>query len=534
MTDRLLSVDSEPGDVLVCGWIQVTSLLDKEARKQSLMDKFCVIYSDGILEISDGPTEPVEKRIILSESKLTLAAPNTLLKSFQLCDIPWASPQAFILDPLEIRTSRFNSITDSHTALQRRSSLKRNSGMQMSPHLVSSPRADPSPGQSQRASQISCHRTLRTANGLGLIMVTPREGGWRAALLKGCRVVDTRDKRRAKVKRWFKRTWLFLTGKLDKGDAWEDSDTDNESFYSATEEQAEEWDGMAQELQECISEFPENYATESIKPFRTFEAMLKAPEQNRLSTPPCRSEFNSMFDTISGLSASTPGWDVCTDKEGVYAIKSLDLESGLVRVKTLGKIPNVPPQVVWQFIYDTNIREKWDTNFRFFKHSGIRDAFSGERFGSEGQTHSLDIVFACVASPIGISDREFLEWRRASYPPRERPDRSGAFSMFLRSCDYPNAPPVGKGAVRADVLSSGYVLEWLPDHSGTEVIVYSQIDIKGLIPKTIVNLLAPSTPLKWIKRLRASTADWMTKNRVSLDDTQDKLDALVSSWTSTS
>jgi hypothetical protein len=61
-----------------------------------------------------------------------------------------------------------------------------------------------------------------------------------------------------------------------------------------------------------------------------------------------------------------------------------------------------------------------------------------------------------------------------------------------------------RGNVRAEVWLSAYLIQWWKDEEtgevlGSEVMVMTQIDIKGLIPKYLVNALSSSAPKKWVK-----------------------------------
>jgi hypothetical protein len=68
--------------------------------------------------------------------------------------------------------------------------------------------------------------------------------------------------------------------------------------------------------------------------------------------------------------------------------------------------------------------------------------------------------------------------------------------------------PVGKNNVRAEVWLSGYLIQWWKDTDGTvlgsQVLVMTQIDVKGLIPKYLVNALSSSGPKRWVKSVTAA------------------------------
>mmetsp|Transcript_23860 Transcript_23860/g.68633 ORF Transcript_23860/g.68633 Transcript_23860/m.68633 type:complete len:168 (-) Transcript_23860:174-677(-) len=73
---------------------------------------------------------------------------------------------------------------------------------------------------------------------------------------------------------------------------------------------------------------------------------------------------------------------------------------------------------------------------------------------------------------------------------------------MMRSAEHPSVPEV-KGFVRAETLVSGYVIRPLdgsPD--STSLFILAQTDIKGLIPKALVNATAARAPVMWTDNLR--------------------------------
>mmetsp|Transcript_29079 Transcript_29079/g.26455 ORF Transcript_29079/g.26455 Transcript_29079/m.26455 type:complete len:180 (+) Transcript_29079:652-1191(+) len=69
------------------------------------------------------------------------------------------------------------------------------------------------------------------------------------------------------------------------------------------------------------------------------------------------------------------------------------------------------------------------------------------------------------------------------------------------SVTHPAMPHI-KGNVRGDTKIAGYVMRPLPDDpNSTEMFILSQCDIKGMVPKFIVNYVAGKAPAEWIKKL---------------------------------
>lgn len=71
--------------------------------------------------------------------------------------------------------------------------------------------------------------------------------------------------------------------------------------------------------------------------------------------------------------------------------------------------------------------------------------------------------------------------------------------MHFVSIDHPSMP-IKKKVIRAETLISGYVLRPRGPKTCTLTII-SQNDVKGLIPKIIVNKCASKAPADWINNL---------------------------------
>lgn len=78
-----------------------------------------------------------------------------------------------------------------------------------------------------------------------------------------------------------------------------------------------------------------------------------------------------------------------------------------------------------------------------------------------------------------------------------------AIAIHVKSVEHPFCPPVKKN-VRAECIIGGYLLEKEIDSKGVEVTkltMVSQNDIKGNLPKAMVNKSSTTAPIDWIKAL---------------------------------
>mmetsp|Transcript_14001 Transcript_14001/g.14020 ORF Transcript_14001/g.14020 Transcript_14001/m.14020 type:complete len:96 (+) Transcript_14001:1769-2056(+) len=82
---------------------------------------------------------------------------------------------------------------------------------------------------------------------------------------------------------------------------------------------------------------------------------------------------------------------------------------------------------------------------------------------------------------------------------RDYPEPNMIILHFV-SVDDPAMPP-RKGVIRAETAISGYILRPKTARSCTVTII-SQNDVKGLVPKSIVNSMASRAPLDWVKNMK--------------------------------
>lgn len=235
--------------------------------------------------------------------------------------------------------------------------------------------------------------------------------------------------------------------------------------------------------------------------FMTVHEMLAEGEDSvRHSTPISEEELLSMveyiLETRSFSEASHPEWTIAVDSPSVNFIKRPIKKSGTVRTRSWAKIAGVPPQALLKCVYDCKLRLDFDEYFvRFQVSRSIDDA--------------MDVLVSQVDSPVGISDREFVEWRRC-FLSELRDDRASlVYAIELRSCDdsqcSASVRPSPKRVERAETWLSGYVFKWWLDENGaprgSEVFVMSEVDLRGSLPKIFVNNAVTSGPVKWSSSL---------------------------------
>ena len=74
--------------------------------------------------------------------------------------------------------------------------------------------------------------------------------------------------------------------------------------------------------------------------------------------------------------------------------------------------------------------------------------------------------------------------------------------MHFKSVEHLKMPPIPKN-VRGDTLISGYIFEeeLVNGKTNTKMTIISKNDIKGIVPKYIVNMVASRAPKSWVNSL---------------------------------
>jgi len=182
-------------------------------------------------------------------------------------------------------------------------------------------------------------------------------------------------------------------------------------------------------------------------------------------------------------------WEKCaqTDFFTVWRKKEYD-ETGLHRLKIVGRIPHTVA-VVNKVLFDYELRVAWDTVLATIKHV-------------EKLSNGADILYLAARAPFGIAARDFVHIRTTKDLPK------GMKLVLDVSTTHPSCPE-NIEYVRAETIFSGGILEstFVPNmetKSLQEATLYSmitQVDIKGIIPKTLINLVVTNATCDWFVKL---------------------------------
>jgi len=194
--------------------------------------------------------------------------------------------------------------------------------------------------------------------------------------------------------------------------------------------------------------------------------------------------------------ASETDWEKCGSNDRVTVWRKFEENSGLYKLKMVGKI-NVPPEVVSEVLFNHKLRLAWDTVLESINEIDTTP------FGST-------VLHITARSPpmTMVANRDFVHVRTTRETAHTSVKNEKAKAVVDISIEHPAAPEK-EGVVRAYTLLSGGILEstLIPNmqtkglDSGTIYHMISHVDLKGYIPKTIVNLVSATTTLAWFESL---------------------------------
>ena len=178
-------------------------------------------------------------------------------------------------------------------------------------------------------------------------------------------------------------------------------------------------------------------------------------------------------------------WNKVCESEEVTVYRKKTEGTPMVMIKADAILQGIPKDIVFKAIYDTDIRQQWDKLFHEFE------------VVEHDEKKMETVLYYSIKAPFGVSNRDFLQKRKVIHDfPKE-----GITYMHFKSIEHDKKPPVKK-VVRAETIISGYIMEQIKDNPPiTKLTVISQNDIKGLIPKYLVNMASGKAPKQWVGNL---------------------------------
>eukprot|EP00421_Protoceratium_reticulatum_P015033 CAMPEP_0168393906 /NCGR_PEP_ID=MMETSP0228-20121227/19257_1 /TAXON_ID=133427 /ORGANISM="Protoceratium reticulatum, Strain CCCM 535 (=CCMP 1889)" /LENGTH=661 /DNA_ID=CAMNT_0008407297 /DNA_START=64 /DNA_END=2049 /DNA_ORIENTATION=- len=188
----------------------------------------------------------------------------------------------------------------------------------------------------------------------------------------------------------------------------------------------------------------------------------------------------------------TKGWDVCVERRELRVAKVI-IGTGTICIRAWATFPGVDLHTAFYLFYNLDERTKWDKTF--CKMQVVDTNIDGS-----------DIVYCLMKIPT-VTSRDFLQYRRV------RVLEDGSICIVMRSSEHPDVPE-DKNYIRVENKISGYVLRQEYDNGKPvlKMFLMTCSDVKGMIPKWIINYLAPKKPGEWMDALRKAAVEFQETN----------------------
>ncbi|CAE7221232.1 Stard7 [Symbiodinium natans] len=224
--------------------------------------------------------------------------------------------------------------------------------------------------------------------------------------------------------------------------------------------------------------------------FRSWEDFMEFDNNYKHKIPITQSDFSLLLEKES---QGMQGWDMCVDRKEIKVAKTLQSDGGgCIFLRAWSSLPDVELPVVFHMFHKCEKRMEWD---RAFFEMKVLDQVEGS-----------DILYSVLRVPA-CTPRDYVQYRRVKVL------EDGTILISLRSANHPNMPEKN-GYIRAESFTSGYVMRRYNDgaEKGTKVFLMTCTDVKGIIPKWMINFVAPRKPGEWIDCLKRACLDYQAAN----------------------
>lgn len=244
----------------------------------------------------------------------------------------------------------------------------------------------------------------------------------------------------------------------------------------------------------------------SVHSLRSQNSRISGPQNNRYALDPSDIELigpspanpanivdQDFLDLQKIADDDLSNWDKVISSDGVTIYKKMADDSPVVLLKVYAMIDDYSPETILEVLNNAKVRQSWDKVLCNFE---LIEDFTDHQ-----------VIYFMIKTPIGISNRDFLQQRKTKY---DFP-LPGLISMHFKSVQHPRCPDKPK-IVRGDTVISGYILERYNNAKGresTKLTIITQNDIKGLVPKSIVNMAASKAPKQWVTNLITGCEEYL-------------------------
>ncbi|CAD8156497.1 unnamed protein product [Paramecium octaurelia] len=223
-------------------------------------------------------------------------------------------------------------------------------------------------------------------------------------------------------------------------------------------------------------------------PYQSYEDIINNSEKEKLfSRYPqhyCQLSIEKFDLFLQLIHEPTDKWDLAINNKDAQIYKTLKEGSDNVFIKGFGIIKNTSLELALRVVYDIKLRREWDKLLRDFQII-------------KTESEDIDILAYYVQPPIRlVTPREWVQRRILRYDFPEK----GQITLIFYSIDYPQHP-VNRNRIRAYTEISSMIFEDY-EQNNVKISICSNNDIKGYIPKMIVNRASASGPIDWFKSLQ--------------------------------
>ncbi|KAL4511627.1 hypothetical protein ABPG72_012472 [Tetrahymena utriculariae] len=209
-------------------------------------------------------------------------------------------------------------------------------------------------------------------------------------------------------------------------------------------------------------------------------------EKNKLD-PQTQEKFDRLISLVQEDPEKT--WECVIKKDDIIFIyKKMIPGNPCVLVRAESLIKDCNAEEVFVQIYNAEIRSQWDK---------VTQGFTVIDKIQDG----VDVIYFFVDPGLGVTKRDFCQTRvlKKDYP------QKGQTTIVFYSIQHPSCPE-RKGFIRAFSHIAGYVIR--PQGKDTSLTIMTQSDVKGIVPKYVVNYMAARAPPKWIESMKKGCIDY--------------------------
>lgn len=210
-------------------------------------------------------------------------------------------------------------------------------------------------------------------------------------------------------------------------------------------------------------------------------------------------QIDPMVDSfLKAIDVHEHDWVSCIISDKVSVWRKSDPVTGVWKIKMIGVI-NAPSEIVQKVLFEHELRKAWDK---------VID----EIIVLEEATDS-SVLYISTQAPFGISNRDFVH-RRVKKMTKKGP------VILDVSVESEKRPPSPK-YIRAHTFFSAGLFETL-ENGSTKYSMISQVDIKGWLPKMVVNLVTTKATSQWFSDLEEAASLWLKTGSVQKEPKRKK------------